>query len=112
MDGFSGNQSIAEGVGQHLQHLVAHGELPAISELDQGQGLIVFVEVNPRDPRPAYIVADDNWPVADGHICEGSERIQGGVQVPDGREIPGNLLLNGSTGLGELRKGDFWRFGN
>ena len=121
-----GDQPVAERVRDHLEHLVAQRHAPRVRRGDQRERLAgERVQVQSRQPVPFEVVdqprrvllADrelelaaelvgvaeqDDRVVVAGHGGEVLERVDGGVEAPEGREVARDLLLHRRGGLQEV----------
>lgn len=93
-----------KGVGQHLEALVARGHRPVGAELDQRVGLTVLVLVVAG--RALDVVDDDQRPVVGGDVLQAGEGVDGGVDLPERREVLMDLLGERRGDAGQVRDGD------
>ena len=85
---------------------MAGGKRPERAGLNQRKGLAHTVFMDASGAGDINIVSDDNRPVAQWHIVEALERIDGCLDSPDRAEIAGYLLLQGGAYDRQLAKAD------
>src|ERR671925_622061 len=79
------DEPVSERVREHLEHLVARGERPAVRHLDQRERLAVLVEV---DAGGAPNVRNyDQRPVTHRDVLQSRKVVQGGADLPDRAEV-------------------------
>ena len=79
---------------------------------DERKRLVLFVQVDAAAGEIFDVVLDDDGPVRDRDVSEGSKRVHRGLHTPNGSEVARDLLLHGRADLGEFGKGDVFGFGN
>ncbi len=82
-----------------------------IARRDQRERLIVLVEMD-AGGIVADVVLHDHGPVAHRYILQLLERVDGGRNFPDRREIAGRLLLQGGRDFHDVADGHLVGFGN
>ena len=98
----AGHGAVAPGVDDHLDRLVARRQRPARARLDERERLPVAVQVDPDGLDAREVVADEDRPVARGHVVERCEGVDRRVHLPDRRDVADELPLERG---GDLRDG-------